>query len=230
MVINGRQEEMVEFIKENNRASVRKLAAEFFVSEMTVRRDLKELEKWGFIQRYNGGAVYTGEYDRLSIDSRKLLHIDEKKELAEKTRKHLNDYMTVFLDSSSTTLYIIPVLSGYTDITVVTNSVQCLIAASKYKLKCIMAGGTYYAHDMCTVGGETDEFLRKINVDAGFFSVRGLSDDGIISDSDEMQTAARKAIMPNCKKRIFLFDSEKQHKKYVYTICTADETDDIIVI
>lgn len=93
-----------------------------------------------------------------------------------------------------------------------------------------MAGGIYYEHDMCTVGGMTNEFLRNINVDVGFFSAKGLSDDGIISDDDESQTAARKAAMINCKQKIFLFDTTKQHKKYIYTLCKTDVIDDIFLI
>lgn len=230
MILNDRQAKMVEVIKNNKRVSVKKLSGDFFVSEMTIRRDLKELEKAGYIQRYNGGAVYLDEYETIPIESRKLLNIAEKKEISKKADKYINDFITVFIDSSSTALYIIPFLKQYKEITVVTNSVQCILAASKYHLKCILAGGNYYENDMCTVGSETDGFLRRINVDVGFFSSRGLSDDGIISDNNEMQTSARRAIMMNCKKKIFLFDHSKQNRKYIYTVCTVDEVDDIIII
>ena len=57
MVLNDRQAEMAEFIKKNSRVSVKKLAEKFYVSEMTVRRDLKEMEKLGYVRRYNGGAL-----------------------------------------------------------------------------------------------------------------------------------------------------------------------------
>lgn len=230
MPINNRQSEIVKFIRENNRASVKKLSSHFFISEMTVRRDLKELEIQGYIRRYHGGAVYAHDYENLPIETRRLLHQAEKKLLSERTKKYLKDFSTVFIDSSSTSLFVVPLLSGFKDITVVTNSIQCLIAASKYHLNCVLTGGNYYEHDMCTVGSATNAFLRDINVDLGFFSSRGLDDDGVISDTDEHQTSVRKAIMPNCKKKIFLFDNTKQHKKFLYTVCTAEDVDDIIII
>ena len=195
------------------RASVRALAAKFFVSEMTVRRDLKEMEKCNFVRRYNGGAVYGNEYDQLPIQSRILLHTDEKKILSQKVRKYLADSMTVYIDSSSTALYILHILAEYRDITIVTNSVRCVIEAAQYHIKCIMVGGEYYEADMCNVGGAAIDFLSKINVDVGFFSAAALSDDGVISDRDEQQTAVRMAVMKNCGKKIFAFDSSKQHKK-----------------
>ena len=230
MAINDRQTEIIKLLKENKRMSVKSLADRLFVCEMTIRRDLKELELLGHIQRYNGGAVYSGEYNNLPISSRKLLHQAEKKKISSQAKKYLSDSITVFIDSSSTCLYIVPMLSEYENITIITNSVQCLIVASKYHISCIMAGGNYYEHDMCTVGSMTNDFLRSFNPDIGFFSSRGLSDDGIISDGDENQTAARKSVMANCKKKIFMFDSAKQHKKYTYTLCTTDDIDDVILV
>ena len=57
MVLNKRQEQTVELVKAEHRASVKRIAQHFFVSEMTVRRDLKILEENGYLKRYNGGAV-----------------------------------------------------------------------------------------------------------------------------------------------------------------------------
>lgn len=230
MVLNERQEKILVFLKENKRASVKRLASHLYVSEMTIRRDLRAMESMGCLQRYAGGAVYTADYGQLPVEFRKLLHADEKKRLSEKTRKYLHDGMSVFIDSSSTCLYVIPLLSDYKDIKIVTNSVQCLIEASGHNIDCIMAGGTYYAHDMCTVGGETNAFLRRVNTDIGFFSAAAISDDGVVSDYDTEQTASRKAAMENCEKKIFMLDRTKMHKKFLYTIARKEEIDDIIIV
>lgn len=230
MVLNDRQEKILAFLKENNRASVKKLAQHFYVSEMTVRRDLKEMENAGCLQRYNGGAVYNSDYESLPLEFRKLLHAEAKKQLSEKTKKYLHDSMSVFIDSSSTCLYVIPLLGEYKNIKIVTNSVQCLISASKHGIPCIMAGGDYYAHDMCTTGCETCEFLNRINTDIGFFSGAAISDDGVISDGDSGQCASRRAAMKNCRKKIFMLDKTKLHKKSLYTITRKEDVDEIIIV
>ena len=229
MPLNDRQAEILGYLKKNKRLSVKKASEIFYVSEMTVRRDFKEMEKKGFIQRYNGGAVFS-ESGSLPLEFRKMLRSKEKKLLSSKAKEHIKDGMSVYIDSSSTCLYVLPQLAEHKDITVVTNSVQCLITASEYNLKCIIAGGNFYKYDMCTVGSKTDEFLSGMNTDVGFFCVEGISDDGIISDGDELQTSARKAAMKNCGKIIFLFDETRQHKKCLYTLCKAGDADDIIII
>ena len=229
-MLNERQQDIVEFIKKEKRASVKKLAAQFFVSEMTIRRDLKELEIQKYLKRYNGGAIYYGSDLSLPVNVRKFLNAKEKNMLSRKAEKYLRNGLTVFIDSSSTCMYIIPLLAEYDNITIITNSVQNVLIASEHHISCIVAGGEYCECDMCTVGSETENYLRNINVDIAFFTTLGLSDDGVISDSDERQTAVRKAVMENSKKNLFLFESGKLHKKFPYTLCRTDMADDIIMI
>lgn len=230
MTLNARQSDMVSYLKQERRASVKKLSAHFFVSEMTVRRDLKELELLGYLKRYNGGAVYCAESNILPIESRKLMHAGEKRRLSEAARKYMHDSMTVFIDSSSTCLYILPIIAEFKDVKIVTNSVPCLLDAAKYHIPCLMAGGEYFEHDMCTVGGETERFIRDLNMDVGFYSSLGVSEDGLITDGDASQTSVRKTAMLHCRKNVFLFDSAKQNKKYFYTLCKTKDADDVIIL
>ena len=230
MVLNERQEKIVFYLKEQKRASVKKMSEKFFVSEMTIRRDLKELEKQGYLRRYNGGALYSDQEHTLPITARRLINSEGKKHLAEKAGKYLRDGLTIFIDSSSTCTYLIPLLAEYQQITIITNSLMTIQYASKFHIRCILAGGVYYEPDMCTIGSITSEFLYNINADVAFFSTLGLSEDGIISDSDEGQTAVRRAIMKNCQKNIFLFDKEKINRKYPFTLCRTDQITDFFII
>lgn len=229
-MLKSRQNEILEYLKIKKRVSVVNLAKKFFVSEMTIRRDLKELEMGGYIKRYNGGAIYDEKETVLPFEARKLLHAKEKKAIAEKVRGYLKDGVTVFIDSSSTCMYIIPLLCEYADIKLITNSLHCAVIAAKHHISCTVSGGNLYERDMCNVGGFTQEFLSRINVDIAFFSSQGITDDGVITDSDEQQTLVRKTVMKNSLKNIFIFDSTKQNKKFLYTLCTKDETDAIIII
>ncbi len=229
-MLTERQQQFAALIRKEKSVSVRRLSKKFFVSEMTVRRDLTELEKQGYVKRYRGGACACAEDTLLPVDARKRLRAEEKQRLSCLAKKYLEDSATVYLDSSSTCMYMIPILAEYKDIRIVTNSVQSLLLAAQYHIPCMLAGGEYYERDMCTVGSVAEDFLRNVNADIAFFSSHGISDDGVISDDHLGQTAIRRTVMQNAKKIIFLFDSSKVHKKYVYTLCTRDAADDIIVI
>lgn len=230
-MLSERQEKILKVLKEKQRVSVVFLSKTLFVSEMTIRRDLKNLELLGYIERYNGGAVYKENQACLPLDCRDKLYSKEKKLLAECVKKYLKDGMTVFIDSSSTCNHIVPLLAEYKSIKMITNSVYSLLKATEYHINTVLIGGEYNPSDMCTVGFKSIEFLRDINMNIGFFSSSGLlPDKGLITDWDEEQTAVRKAAIKNTAVKIFLFTDEKINKRQLYTVCSNTEIDEIIML
>lgn len=228
--MNERQKEILEILHRKGRVSVNELSKSLFVAEMTIRRDLTEMEKGGFLRRYRGGAILKINIGEMPITERLLIDKKEKEELAQLCTAHLCDGMTLFIDSSSTCQYIIPHLSQYKSITVVTNSISTLLALSKLHIFCILIGGEYYEQDMCTVGPIAENYASELNVDIAFFTTAAISDDGIISDFDLKQTMIRRFVMKNAKKSIFLFEKDKVGKKYLYSLCKKEEATAIITV
>ncbi len=226
--MNERHKKILALLDEKQKVTVNYLAKTLFVSEMTVRRDLKALEQDGLLVRYNGGAIKISENDLIPVSERKLFGSDEKNSLAKRAEEFIHDNMSIFIDSSSTCMYIIPVIAKYKNVKIITNSVQNLLLSAHYHIPCFIAGGNYYERDMCTVGEATKDTLEDINVDLAFCSSLGISDDGIISDIDEEQLSIRKSAMKNAKKTVFLFTNEKKGKKFLYTLCHKDAADYII--
>ena len=218
-----RHKEILEILYRNGRASVAELTRALFVSEMTVRRDLIEMERGGFLRRYRGGAVLKINMGEMPIGERLLLDRREKEELAKKCTEYLSDNATVFIDSSSTCQYILPYLSQYENITVVTNSVSALLTLGKLHVFTILVGGEYYEQDMCTVGSLAERYVSNLNVDVAFYTTSAISDDGVISDFDLKQTMIRSYMMKNASKNVFLFEKEKFGKKHLYTLCRAED-------
>ncbi len=221
--MNERQKEILEILYQKGRVSVAELSQALYVTEMTVRRDLTEMEKGGFLLRYHGGAVLKINAGEMPISERLLLDRKEKEELAEKCIRYLSDGITVFIDSSSTCQYILPHLLRYKSITVVTNSISALLTLGKLHIFCILIGGEYYEQDMCTVGPLAEQYVSELNVDVAFFTTAAISHDGVISDFDLKQTMIRKYVMKNANKNIFLFEREKFGKKLLHTLCTVKD-------
>ena len=57
MLSEERHQIIIDLLNENGSITVADLVTRFNVSEMTVRRDLKLLERQGHMQRVHGGAV-----------------------------------------------------------------------------------------------------------------------------------------------------------------------------
>ena len=229
MELENRKKDILDILYEKERVSVSELAKVLFVSEMTIRRDLKELEENGILKRYRGGAVLTVMSNELPASKRFFLDEDEKKDLGKQAATHLSDNISVFIDSSSTCQYVIPYIKNFENITLITNSINALLAATKNQIKCVLIGGEYYSKDECFVGALARRFAEDFNVDVAFISSLGLSDDGVISDSDLEQTMIRRSILTRAGKKIFLFEKNKLNKKYLYTLCRSSDADCIII-
>lgn len=229
MILRDRKKDIFDILYEEGRISVSKLAEMLYVSEMTIRRDLSEMEKNGILRRYRGGAVLTATNSDMPVSQRFFVDENEKKDLSKQAAKFLEDNLTIYIDSSSTCQYIIPYINKHKNISLITNSVNALLMASRMQIPCVLIGGKYYCQDMCFVGSLAEQYAEQFNVDVAFFSTLGMSEDGIISDSDIEQSVVRKIIMEHSKKNIFLFEKNKLNKKYFYTLCHKNDVDEVLV-
>ena len=219
-----RQEEILKYIMERKSISVKKLAELLFVSEPTVRRDLTALEKQGKVLRTHGGVVMRKVADNeIPLILREEQNNLSKKIIAEKAAALINDGDVIFLDASSTVSYIIPYLEKFKDIIVVTNSPKTSIKLGERNIKNYCTGGLLLLHSIAYVGNDAEKFISNINADIYFFSCRGITEDGIITDSSVEEAQIKRAMLKNSAKSYFLYDSSKMGKKYMYNISNTKE-------
>ena len=57
MALNQRRLKILNLIREDGHAKVQDLSKIFKVTDVTIRQDLEELEKMGYIEREHGGAL-----------------------------------------------------------------------------------------------------------------------------------------------------------------------------
>ena len=96
------------------------LANLLYVSEATVRRDVDAMEKDGLLKRVYGGVTLNKEDMPLTL--RSFQHADMKDEIGKKAAELVKDGQTIFIDSSSTALHILPYIKHKKDMTVISNS------------------------------------------------------------------------------------------------------------
>ena len=222
MELNERQQNILTILRESGKVSVTKLSKDLNYSEMTIRRDLTKMEKAGLLKRSHGMAI-ENDIQSQPITTRSFAQDSEKRKLSKEASKYLKDKMTVFLDSSSTCIYLIPYIAEHKDMTIFTNSVQVLLSAMNFHIPCYLTGGKHFEKDMCLLGPQAEKFAENIYADIAFFSCAGYTEDGKITDDSEEQTAVRLAAMKNAKKIIMLFDSTKKNLSYAFTVCRKED-------
>ena len=93
--------------QEKKKVFVSDLSKRFEVSEETIRRDLEKLENDGYVTKGYGGAVLNEDYGTdLPFNMRCKINPEGKGRLAELATKEIVTGDHIFLDASSTTVFI----------------------------------------------------------------------------------------------------------------------------
>ena len=224
-----RQEQIMRILEKSRSISVAKLAQLLYVSQPTVRRDLSILEEQGKVQRTHGGVVLRKVSDaEIPLMFREDQNNVSKKIIAEKAAKLIHNGDVIFLDASSTVSYLIPYIEKFQDIIVVTNSPKTSIRLGEKGIKNYCTGGQLLMHSIAYVGSAAEKFIADINANLFFFSSRGYTEGGMITDSSEHEVIIKKAMLKNAEKSYYLCDTSKKGKKYAFNICAIKDIAGII--
>lgn len=143
MSYNSPEERLVmvrELIRDRGAVRIDDLAADFGVSEMTIRRDLDELEALGEARRVRGGAIAVGPEP---FSQRHRHRARAKTRIAEKLIGLLPASGTVALDASTTVHRLAVAIDGARDLTIVTNGPDTFGAVTgRPGVTAFLTGGT----------------------------------------------------------------------------------------
>ena len=124
----GREErldEIMSIISDSGYATVEYISRKTFMSPSTIRRDLADLERSGLIIRNYGGAeMKNGDmHIPVPINNRMSQNHLEKAKTAKKAVALIEDGTTIFIDASSTCLYMARYMSECHGVIVYTNGI-----------------------------------------------------------------------------------------------------------
>lgn len=230
MLETERLDDIMAHLRQRHTTTVATLAKRLYVSEATIRRDLTELERQGFVKRVYGGAVLVqSAHSEVPMMLRAQQNSRPKAQIAAMAAKHLQNGQTIFLDASSTAMHLVKHLESVQSLTIVTNGVKTAIelqALNQHTVYC--TGGCMLHNSSAYVGAYAEDFIRHFNADVFFFSSRGVSDTGLITDASCDENHIRRVMFDHSRKHIFLCDQSKVGHTYSYNLCTLQQVDDFI--
>lgn len=223
-----RREQILEVLREEKSCSVKRLSELLNFSEATIRRDLNALDAEMKIKKTFGGAVIREDFnDEVPISLRKAENADLKRALAREASKLIKNNYTIFLASSSTVEQIVPYLSIFSGLTVITNSPDIPKMLANTNIKVYSTGGRYLHHSNSYVGEYAREMIANINADLVIFSARGVSSDGKVTNSSTEDDVTR-TMIKNSKRACLIVTGDKVGEAYPFTVCHVKELDIII--
>ncbi len=226
MFANERFKQVLDYLKEHNRATVEELSKVLYVSPATVRRDLKEMKKLGLIQRTHGGAIANDNSDEVNIFVRIEKNMKDKEEAASLALNRLPPFNTVFIDNSSTCLVLADKINLQFK-TVVTNGFQLAMKlASRKDVTVIFLGGEVRNNASATYGALATSMLDKFRFDLMLISCASVGEDGCYETSIDVADI-KSAAYSRSNHHILLVDKTKFNLNSPYRVRQLNEFQEI---
>lgn len=215
---SDRQSEIVDRLEAAGTVSVVELSADFAVSEMTIRRDLLELETAGLVRRTHGGATRSlGRAFEPPFRMRSASSSASKLAIATAAAAYVREGDAVGLDVGSTVIEMIPEFAHVDNLTVVTASLRVAnrvteLHALERSVRLIVTGGVTRADELSLTGQRAIDCYREIRLDKAFISVGGLEIEGGATEFNLEDADVKRAMIASAREVIILADSSKFHQ------------------
>ncbi len=226
-----REKEILKQLLSKKQLSVNELSEILYTSKSSIRRDLASLENQQLIKRVHGGAkIEESSVSALKIPFviRELEQSDAKIDMAKQAINYVNDYDVIFLDASSSAYSLIPFLAAKNHLTVITSGIKALLKLGEYGIKAMSTGGELLPSCQSLVGEDSYRTIESYNANIFFFSCRGISHDGFLTDISDRENNVRKRMIAHSEKSYLLCAGEKFGKKYFHNLCKTDDISGII--
>ena len=207
------------------------LAAEFDVSEMTIRRDVEALETLGVVRRVVGGAIAVqGKDTEPAFSTRMADSAQEKNHIADMVADLIGPNETLILDSGSTALAVAHSLRGRgLGLTVVTPSVLAALAlVDEPDTTVVLTGGELRTGELSLIGPSAEDTLANYNCDTYVMGVAGIDGERGISDYHQAESRVKRAASTRADRVIVAADKRKLGRVTFVSIAALSEIQTIV--
>lgn len=224
MFLQERQSKIIDILKRERSANVKFLADKLYVSEATVRRDLRELHSLGLIERSHGGAILPNNSNEVSLFIRMTKNAKAKQQIATKALPLLPKFNSVFIDSSSTAL----ALAERMDLsfkTVITNGLQTAVQLSKKaNVTVLQLGGMVQSNTNATSGLWTAKQLESFSFDLMISSCAAVQ-GGVAHERSLDVRELKLAAFTRSRQKLLIVDQTKFQTHGTYRLVALSEYD-----
>lgn len=225
-----RRDRILTKLRERDRMSVVELSDLLGVSEVTIRKDLDQLEGLGFLTRVHGGAVFSGRGRlELHFSTRKQEYLDEKRRIAQAAAAMIHSQQNVFLDASTTALQIARLIKDRDELTVITNGLYTALELTfGVGITVVVVGGIVRRRSSSLVGGLNHDLLQRLRVDIGFFGARGVTARDGLTETDLDESQLKQHMVKTARVVVGVADGSKFGAVHLSAFALPHELDRVI--
>ena len=232
MLINERRKKIVEIVIAEENISNKELSNRLNISEMTLWRDLKELESQGLIQHVRGGV----SKEKISIirepqfDTKQKIQNQEKLAIARYAAENfVMDGDIIILEGGTTVASMVQFLTAK-DLTILTNGFKTTLQALPLlcDISMMICGGILRDPSYTVVGPQAEAFFGEFQAHKFFVSGSGLSIENGLTDPNLLEIQVKRAMWNSSEKTLLLMDSSKFGKSSLASILQLESIDVLV--
>ena len=225
----ARRERILDVVRERGFCNVSELSEILGVSEMTVRRDFRQLANLGLVRQVHGGiSALTTVAGPIDFRLRAVERQDVKRALAGYAIGLLQSGSVVGLDAGTTTLEVVRQLPDDLRLTVVTHSLPAMAAlAGRGSVEVIGLGGQLHADTQAFAGAITVRSIADIRVATALLATTAIR-DGSMWCTNTFDAETKQALIRAADRVILLADSSKFQATAVMRVSGLEAIDVLV--
>ncbi|MBU2137078.1 MAG: DeoR/GlpR family DNA-binding transcription regulator [Alphaproteobacteria bacterium] len=221
--------EILRLLDERAFWTVSELAERFDVSEETIRRDARQLEQSGVIQKVHGGLSATSHKIEAPYRTRLRENAAAKQRIARKAAELVSDGMTLLIDSGTSCHWLARNLAALRNLTIVTNSVEIaheVLGNPGQRL--LLAGGQINPIHNAAFGPEAQAFCQRFAPDLTILSMGAVDAARGFLDFDPDEAAFKQSLLEHARRVVVLADHSKFAKSGFMQVASFREVQDLV--
>lgn len=227
-----RIEDIAEILDKRGKMTLEQLEEVFpNVSQMTLRRDLFQLEEDGRIIRIRGGAMSVKEVQKVSGEEytkKTTINTDAKIVIATKAAGLIDENSSIFLDGGTTAMYLSKEMPDI-KCNVFTNGIAVAMElAQKKNVNITVVGGQLMRDNLSTASPAAKEYFDLTNFEIAMVSATAFTPEQGFSCNSQIESDLLKRVFKKARHVYMMLDSSKIGKINPYTFAKIEDIDVLI--
>lgn len=224
-----RQSEILTLLGTEGAVSITELADRFEVSDETVRRDVRQLENLGHVQKVHGGVRLPENIFESPWRHRQYEQSDAKQAIGRACAELVPDGASLTIESSTTAFWVARALRTQRNLSVITNGVEIARElCGRNNNRIYLSGGEMSNGTMSTLGPAAIDYIAQFTPDMAIIGASALDPARGLCDFHMQEAEIARAIVGTATKIIVIADATKFERRALVHVCSLARIDILI--
>ncbi len=211
MLTAERHKRILRYLQVHRSARLTDLANELGAGVSTLRRDLKEMEDRGLLERVYGGALLSDKRSEEQPAMQRVVHNPEaKRAIGAAAARLVQDGSTIIVTGGTTTEAMVPCLADKQGLTVITNAINIAGSLAQYPhISTIVLGGWLRSSELSLLGHLTMQAMQELRANQIYHGTFSLDPEHGLAGSFMQEVETDRIMIAAARELIVLADCSK---------------------